>query len=128
MSDLDALIRDLGKPPVYVGPAVKKALEVTAFKMKDSWRDAASGPSGSHASAYPSAIDYDVRTRVSKWEAEIGPSLGRKQGALGILEEAPGGVSAAPQNVRSGVVSENEADFERGMDMAAQEALRKAGL
>lgn len=128
MSDLESLHRDLGKPQVYVGPEVKKALEGTAFKMKESWQSAAKGPSGGHASAYPSSIDYDVRTRFTHWEAEIGPNLGRKQGALGILEEAPGGVAAAPQNVRAGVVKANEGDFEKGMDDAVDDALRRAGL
>lgn len=128
MSDLDALHRDLGKPGVYVGPEVKRALEVTAFKMKESWQEAAEGPSGVHARAYPTSVDYDVTTRLPHWEAEIGPSLGRRQGALGILEEANGGVRAAPQNVRAGVVKANEADFEKGMDAAVDDVLRRAGL
>src|SRR6218665_3435086 len=101
MSDLDGLIRDLSNAPAAVRKFVPKALEVTARNMKDSWRDAAEGPSGSHASRYPYAIDYDVsQPSGSRFEAEIGPSLGRGQGSLGLLEDAPGDVRSAPQNLR----------------------------
>lgn len=128
MNDLDGLIADLGEVPVYVGPEVKRALAGTAFNMKESWREAAAGPSGGHAKGYPHAIDYEVSTKLTHHEALIGPDLNRRQGALGILEDAPGGVSAAPQNLRPRVIRENEADFERGMTNAVDDALRRAGL
>lgn len=127
--DIDGLIRDLGEFPRHAGRFVESALKVTAHKMKESWQSLAEGPSGRHASAYPSSVDYDITKRsFPNFEAEIGPNLGRRQGALGILEEANGGVKAAPQNVRPQVVKANEADFERGMDRATDDALRRAGL
>lgn len=128
MSDLDALQRDLGKVPVYVGPEVKKALEVTARGTKEGWRNIAAAASGGHAKAYPFSVDYDVRTRFSHWEAEIGPNLGSRQGALGILEDASGGVAAAPQKARPRLMKSSERDFEKGLDKARDDALRRAGL
>lgn len=127
--DLDALVRDLGEFPRHSGRFVESALKVTAHKMKESWQGLAKGPSGGHAKAYPFSVDYDVTKRsFPSFEAEVGPSLGRTQGALGILEEANGGVRAAPQNVRPKVIKANEADFEQGMDRAVDDALRRAGL
>lgn len=126
--DLDGLIRDLGVFPRQAGRFVQSALKGTAHKMKESWQELAKGPSGRHAKGYPFSVDYDVRGQFPSFEAEVGPSLGRGQGALGILEEAPGGVAAAPQNVRPRVIQANEADFERGMDRATDDALRRAGL
>ncbi len=133
--DIDSLVRDLGVFPQHAGRFVESALKGTAHKMKESWQAEAKGPSGRHASAYPSQIDYDTQGSFPSFTAEIGPTppgrTGRgngHQGSLGILEEAPGGVAAAPQNVRPKVIQANEADFERGMDRATDDALRRAGL
>lgn len=126
--DLNRLAADLGHVPVALGKEVLAGLKGTAHNMKESWAAKAAGPSGGHARHYPRAIDYDVRTNFANWSAEIGPSLGRVQGGLGILEDAPGGVTAAPQNLRPQVVSDNEADFERGMNNAVDDALKRHGL
>lgn len=127
--DIDGLIHDLGEFPRHAGRFVLGALRKTAHGMKEDWQELAKPPSGGHARAYPFSVDYDVtKSEFPHFEAEIGPNLSRTQGALGILEEANGGVKAAPQNVRKGVVLANESDFERGMDRAVDDALRRAGL
>lgn len=127
--DLDRLVRDLGEFPRHAGRFVESALKRTAHNMKESWRSLAKGPSGGHAKGYPFSVDYDITKRTfPNFEAEVGPNLGRAHGSLGILEEANGGVAAAPQNMRPQVVKANEADFERGMDRATEDALRRAGL
>lgn len=126
--DIDSLVRDLGVFPQHAGRFVESALKGTAHKMKETWQAEAKGPSGRHASSYPSSVDYDVRGSFPSFEGEVGPSLGRRQGALGILEEANGGVASTPQNVRPKVIRANEADFEKGMDRATDDALRRAGL
>lgn len=127
MSDLDALIRDLGEFPRSGEKFVRSALEKSAHEAKGAWRDIASAASGTHAKGYPHKIDYDVTGSDMQWEAEVGPQLGG-QGSLGILEDAPGGVRSAPQKARPAVVSKVAPDFERGMDRAVDDALRRVGL
>lgn len=125
--DLEALERDLGTIPFHSQRFVHAALGVTAGKMKDAWRDIATGPSGRSARHYPATVSYDVSGNFPDYEAEIGPSLGG-QGSLGILEDAPGGVRSAPQKARPEVMRSGEADFERGLDRAVDDALARAGL
>lgn len=127
--DLDRLVHDLGEFPKHAGRFVESALKGTAQGMKEDWQDLAKGPSGGHAKRYPTSIDYDITTsEFPQYSAEVGPNLGRTQGPLGILEEANGGVKAAPQNLRANVVRANETDFVRGMEKAREDALRRAGL
>lgn len=126
--DLDSLIYDLGTFPRHAGRFVKTALNGTALEAKQSWQELAKRPSGTHARAYPFSVDYDVRGEFPSFEAEVGPNLGRAQGALGILEDAPGGVTSSPQNVRPRVVKAVEKDFERGQAAAVDDALKRAGL
>ncbi len=127
--DLDGLIHDLGEFPKHAGRFVESALKGTAQGMKEDWQELSEGPSGGHARRYPHAIDYDItKSDFPQFSAEVGPNLGRSQGALGILEEANGGVTAAPQNLRASVVRANETDFVRGMEKAREDALRRAGL
>lgn len=126
--DLAKLQQDLGTIPYHSGRFVNTALRRTAHEVKEAWRDHASGPSGSHAKAYPYSIDYDVEGTWPQYKAEIGPNLGRKQGALGILEDAPGGVTASPQSARPKLMTAAEADFEKGLDAAVGDALKRAGL
>lgn len=136
--DLGDLVRDLGEFPKHAGRFVEGALKKTAHGMKEDWQHLAALPSGGHAKHYPPSIDFDItKSEFPTYEAEIGPNLKRYGGktgkgglapSLGILEEANGGVRAAPQNVRPGVIKANETDFERGMDRAIDDALRRAGL
>lgn len=127
MSDLDKLQRDLGTVPRYSQRFVHKALGVTANLAKSAWRNIAVPASGERAKGYPFAIDYEVSGDFPSYEAEIGPQLGG-QGSLGILEDAPLGVRSAPQSARKKILPEVEADFEKGLDRAVDDALRRAGL
>ncbi|MEB4613996.1 hypothetical protein [Leucobacter sp. M11] len=127
--DLDRLVHDLGEFPKHAGRFVEAALKGTAHGMKEDWQELAKGPSGGHAKRYPQSIDYEItQSEFPHFSAEVGPDLGRTQGPLGILEEANGGVKAAPQNLRASVVRANETDFVRGMEKARDDALRRAGL
>lgn len=127
MSDLDGLYRDLGTVPQHSRRFVHAALGQTANTTKKAWREIAQGASGRSAAAYPSAIDYEVTGDFPSYGAEIGPTTGG-QGSLGILEDAPGGVKSAPQSARKKVLPWVEEDFEKGLDKAAADALRRAGL
>lgn len=127
--DIDGLIHDLGEFPKHAGRFVEASLKGTAHGMKEDWQSLAAGPSGWHARHFPQAIDYDItKSEFPHFSAEVGPDLGRTQGPLGILEEANGGVRAAPQNLRGSVIRANESDFVRGMEKAREDALRRAGL
>jgi hypothetical protein len=116
-SDVIRFSHDLGAASGRVVANARRALEVTARHMKEDAAENAKGRSGGHAKRYPSSIDYDM----FGLRAEIGPNLGRAQGGLGILEDAPGGVRAAPQGALRRAAEANLDDFERGMARAAED-------
>jgi hypothetical protein len=115
--ELDALAADLGDAPKSVIPRVRQAVERTAFAIKGDWRKAAQDANGAgHAKRYPAAVDYEMRLGTDgEIGADIGPDPSKGQGALGILEDAPGGVRSRPQRSRDRALRENLADFERGI-------------
>ena len=136
-SELDKLAADLGDAPRNVGPNVVKAVEVTARKVKDEWKEQASGMV--HAPAFPHSISYDMGANhsffrntfggggASEVTAEIGPDKGRAQGALGNLIEF-GSRNNPPQGLGHGALQRNEGDFQRGLEIAVDDAMREAGL
>jgi hypothetical protein len=129
-SELDKLAADLGKVPARSGRNLRKAIEVTARNIKDAWRDNATGMA--HAPAFPHSITYDIEGSGnsgtgSRLEAEIGPDKDRAQGALGNLIEY-GSIHNSPQGLGHGALQANEADFEKGIDRAIDDALKSAGL
>lgn len=125
-SDLSRLAADLGKVPPVSGRNLRKAIEVTARHVRDDWRKNAAGMS--HAPAFPFSITYDIDGNgESSLEAEIGPDKGRAQGALGNLIEY-GSVNNSPQGLGHGALQANEADFERGINIAIDDALKAVGL
>lgn len=129
-SELDKLSADLGEVPARTGKTLRQAIEVTARHVRDTARENATGMA--HAPAFPYSITYDIegsgsRATGSRLEAEIGPDKGRAQGALGNLIEY-GSVNNAPQGILHGALQANEADFERGIDRAIDDALKGVGL
>lgn len=135
MSDLDAsdfskLSADLGEVPERSGRTLRQAIEVTARHVRDTARENAVGMG--HAPAFPYSITYDIegsgsRATGSQLSAEIGPDKERPQGALGNLIEY-GSVNNPPQGIMHGALQANEADFERGIDRAIEDALKAVGL
>lgn len=145
-SELDKLAADLGEVSEDAGRNIPKAVEVTARKIKDDWRDEAKGMA--HAPAFPFSVTYDIGSRVDQSfvqaassvisgaftggrsttvVAEIGPDKGRPQGALGNLIEF-GSVNNPPQGLGHGALQRNEADFEKGLSLATRDAERANGL
>lgn len=145
-SELDRLAADLGRVPSTAGKFIRQAVEVTARHVKDDWRDEAKGMA--HAPAFPYSVGYDigagygmslgqsasavlsggiVSAGSSTITAEIGPDKGRAQGALGNLIEW-GSINNPPQGLGHGALQRNEADFERGITKALDDAERTAGL
>lgn len=129
-TELDRLTADLGEVPRRASRNLRQAIEVTARKVRDTARANASGMA--HAPAFPYSITYDITGSGgsgtgSTLDAEIGPDKDRPQGALGNLIEY-GSIRNPPQGIMHGALQANEADFERGIDIAIADAMRAAGL
>lgn len=129
-SELDKLAADLGEVPKRSSRNLRQAIEVTARHVRDTARQNASGMA--HAPAFPYSITYDITGSGdsgtgSTLDAEIGPDKDRPQGALGNLIEY-GSVRNPPQGIMHGALQSNEADFERGIDLAVADALKGVGL
>lgn len=145
-SELDKLAADLGQVGAETGKRLRQAIEVTARNIKDTAKENATGMA--HAPAFPHSITYDVgaeynqslgqavasvvsggisAARSSVLRAEIGPDKDRPQGALGNLLEF-GSIHNPPQGIMHGALQQNEADFEKGIDKAIDDALKRAGL
>lgn len=145
-SDFSRLAADLGAAPRAAGPFLRKAIEVTARNVRDTARENAQGMA--HAPAFPYSITYDLgvgheqslgqaassviaggftSAESSTLSAEIGPDKNRAQGALGNLIEY-GSIRNPPQGIMHGALQANEADFERGVDRAIDDALKEVGL
>lgn len=132
-SALTTLAADLGRVPETAGKNIATALIVTATKGKKTWQShAKEHVIAGHARAYPYSIDYDITNNATspggvanEITATIGPNLGKAQGALGILEDAPGGVRGVPQGNARKTVAEIAPDFEKGMLIAVADAFER---
>jgi len=128
-SELHKLSADLGEVPRRSSKNLRQATEVTARNVRDTARANAAGMA--HAPAFPYSITYDITGSGdsgigSNIEAEIGPDKERPQGALGNLIEY-GSIKNPPQGIMHGALQANEADFERGIDIAIADALKALG-
>jgi len=129
-SDVLKLAADLGQVPDNAGPNIRKAVEVTARNVKDTWRDSLKG--SKHIPRGPSSVSYDIKGESalsgSSVTAEIGPTVGAGGvgGLVGMLEY--GTPTSGPTGFGARALQENEGDFQRGLEIALQQAERKAGL
>jgi len=121
-SEIAELAADLTSVPAEANRNIKKAVQVTAHNIRDDWRQGAE-VSSSYAERYASSIFYDIKYPGGAIEAEIGPELGRPGGSAGFLEDAPGGVRAAPQHAGRDALEANEGDFTRGLEIAITNAV-----
>jgi hypothetical protein len=117
-SGLRNLAADLGVIAAKAIPNVRKAVEVSARNVKDDWRKNAAKVDKGAARRYPSSIDYDLKFEDGQIGAEVGPNLGKAQGSLGFLEEAPGRVANAPQGNARRALAKNVDDFQAGITKA----------
>lgn len=83
---LDKLVREFDALAEKVqGPALRAALEVEGFRMKQSWRENVRGTRG--LAGLAAAVSYDVtRTGPGQYTAEVGYDKSG-QGELGNLAE-----------------------------------------
>lgn len=122
--ELLELTADLSNVPSAANRNIKKAVEVTARNVRDDWRQGAQVAYGEGFSArYASSIFYDIKYPGGAIEAEVGPEIGRPGASAGFLEDAKGGVLAAPQHAGRNALEANEDDFAHGLEIAIFEAL-----
>ena len=121
-SELYELAADLTAAPAETRPFVRKAVQVTAHKIRDEWRRNAdrTGLGG-----YAADVTYDTTEKAASVEAEIGPTIG-DSGSFGFVEEGGGGVKSRPQHAARDAVEHNEEDFVNGLEIALADGLRAA--
>lgn len=123
--DFTKLVRDLGTVPDNAGDNLAKAVEVSARNIKDDWKGKLEGanslPHGSRT------ITYDTtRTRRAR-SAEIGAERGRSQARFVKIVET-GAPTLGARGYGAGALRSEEPGFERGCQIAVDDALKKAGL
>jgi hypothetical protein len=118
-SELSKLAADLGEVPAKVTANAKKAVEVTARHVKDDWRDPLKQseriPRGAQS------MSYDVGVGLDGITAEIGPETGGPGALVGMLEY--GTPTTPPTGYGHGALQKNEADFIKGLEIAAGDIL-----
>jgi hypothetical protein len=121
-SELSKLAADLGEVPAKMRVNVRRAVEVTARHVKDDWRDPLKQseriPRGAQS------VSYDVTSEGSKTAditAEIGPEIGGPGALVGMLEY--GTPTTPPTGYGHGALQKNEADFIKGLGIAAGDIL-----
>jgi hypothetical protein len=124
-SEVRALATDLGEVSGNAGTFLRSAIQHTSQLVKSSWQEKASG--NVFAPAFPASITYDTVATATEIRSEIGPDKDRPQGALGNLIEF-GSVNNPPRGYGQAALEENEDDFERGLSIAIDDALRASGL
>lgn len=129
-TDLTRLGADVGDIPREAAPLLRKAIEVSGFNVRDSWRDRLKGSPTIPAGG--ASITYDIKggqgIRGSQLEAEIGPELGRPAASLVGITEVGAPEGQAPRNYGPAALHDNEADFEFGVRTAIDDALKGLGL
>lgn len=118
-SELSKLAADLGAVPEKVQGNAKKAVEVTARHVKDDWREplaqSESIPRGAQT------VSYDLTVSSEGVSAEIGPVVGGPGALVGMLEY--GTPTTPPTGYGHHALQKNEADFIKGLEIAAGDIL-----
>lgn len=145
-SELMSLARDIEAGGEAVSANLRKAIQVTSHKVKTAAQTSVRTRKGlGHAA---NAITYETSESATGVESEIGYDKGRGAGNLGNLIEfgapnakahmlrggknvpVPGGPSRPlpPSHDLGNALLNNEDDFVRGIALAADDALKEAGL
>lgn len=128
-SDVLKLAASLGEVLEGSGRNIRKAVEVTARRIKDDWRKDAAG--SSLAPGGDRAISYDLKggngIRGSEISAEIGPELRGAGSLVGLLEYGVPGRNG-PRGYGAAALERNQEDFQKGLEIALEQAEKAAGL
>lgn len=132
-SEISKLAADLGEVPGNAGPFIRSAVQFTATNVKKQAAKTV-GESATGWKPAAGAIDYDIKAEAgekSSLTAEVGYNKSKGAGPLGNLREY-GGPSAgnhlAPHNDLANALHDNEADFQKGLEIALRDAEAKSGL
>lgn len=122
--ELSKLAADIAKAPASAANNIRKAIEVTSRYVRDDWRKALSGSTSVPRGEY--SISYDIEggrgIRAEYIESQIGPDLDRSQGSIvGLVEE--GTPTLAPRGYGLAALERNQADLERGLQIAIGDVL-----
>jgi len=126
---IDQLVADIDQAADGTGENLRKAIEVTSINIKQAWQEPLRG--SATLPVLPLAVTYDIDVAVFGLGSAIRSSIGfdksRGQGALGNISEY--GTPAIPgRGFGIRALEANQADFQRGIERAVDDALRKAGL
>jgi hypothetical protein len=126
---LNALERQLGDVPREVAPRLRQAVEFTARRIKDQIKNDYNGSRNLPAAA--GSISYDLHGTTGQVlggiSAEIGPDIGRRQGALvGMVDVGTRNIAGLQRIPKA--LADNEEDFDRGIAKAVEDGMRDAGL
>ena len=129
-TELKTLYADLGKVANNTGPFINSAIQFTSNLIKEAAQKSVS--SGDRRwKALPSAIDYEVTTfqgfGASVIKSEIGYTQDKDAGKLGNVREF-GTPRVPPHLDLQTALTANEADFEKGLGDAINDALKAGGL
>jgi hypothetical protein len=127
-SEVIKLAADLGEVPDNAGENIRKAVVVSARNVKDDWRKPLQGSATVPGGA--ASISYDIKggnaVRGSENTAEIGPELTGQGPIVGMLEY--GTPSTGARGYGAAALERNQEDFQRGLEIALEQAERAAGL
>ena len=126
---VDQLVVDLDTAADGTGDFLRKAVEVASINIKQAWQEPLKGSPTLPVLAY--AVTYDIDVAVfglgSGIKSEIGFDKSRAQGPLGNISEY-GTPSIPGRGFGIRALEQNQGDFQRGIERAVDDALRKAGL
>ena len=129
-TELNTLSADLGKVAGNTGPFINSAVQFTSNLIKEAAQKSVSD-GDPRWKALPSAIDYEVTTfqgfGASVIQSDIGYSKGKGAGKLGNVREF-GTPKVSPHLDLQTALTANEADFEKGITRAIDDALKAGGL
>lgn len=102
---------------------VTKAITRTAYDVRKDWRD---GLQGSDVPAAGSTLWYDVKSGGGSAEAVISATKGTERLRGYVQASEYGSLTVTPQQHALNAAQSNTADFERGLGIAGENALKRA--
>jgi hypothetical protein len=121
-SEFDKLAADLTAAPLVGKRNVIAALSHTAFEVKKEWRDKIKGTEGLPVAFL--TIDFEVKVDAETVTAEIGSLTGKKQATfVTVMEFGAPGNNLSPRGYGAAALQENEADFQKGLEIAIGDVL-----